>query len=253
MKNLLVVLLLLPLSSLAATYELADLKALDRDQSWRELVDHLNDVLPSKRDAEWRAIAERGCIGVLDPSELKDAATSQRALEQIDELTKRYGWLKESKPFLARRADVGLKALGWTFQNSRHSSGDDPWMDKLKAFVAADPVTVELPLRALKLVNSRLVAVVSFPLLKGVMAKSGKGACKDPDVQQTIAGAVYDGLWLAEAPEFINACWDELKPALTAEAVKADQTRTLLLKLCPVLTQKNALTTDALKKACTFN
>ncbi len=245
--------LLLSLSASAATYELADLKALDKDKSWRELVDHLNDIVPSKRDAEWKAIAERACTGVLDPSELKDAASSQRSLDQMDELMKRYGWLKDSKTFLARRADVGLKALGWTYQSSRHSSGEDPWVDKLKAFVAADPLTPDVALRGIKLITSRLIAVVGFPLVKPAVTRGGKATCKDADVQQAILGALSEGSWKEEAAEMSTTCWDELKPLVLAEVLKADATRTLQLKLCPTLVEKKGLSADEMKKACTFN
>lgn len=251
MNNALLLCLLLPLYASAATYELADLKALDKDQSWRELVEHLNDVVPSKRDAEWKAIAERACTGVLE-TEIKDAEAGQRALDQIDELMKRYGWLKDSKPFLTRRAEVGLKAMNWTFQSSRHTGGDDPWMDRLKSFVAADAVTADLPLRAIKLVNSRLIAVVSFPFVKPALGKSGKAACKDAELQETVVGALSEGSWAAEAGSAATTCWEEIKPMLVAEVLKPDQTRTNLLKLCPTLVEKKALSTEPLKKACTF-
>lgn len=253
MTNALVLALLLPLSASAATYELADLRALDKDQSWRELVDHLLDILPSKRDSEWKAIAERACVGVIDPAEVKDPASAQKVLDRMDELMKRFGFLKASKPFLARRADVGLKAMGWTYQNSRHSQGEDPWFDSLKAFVAADQQTADLPLRALKLTNSRLVASVAFPLVKPALGKGGKAACKDTELQRSVVGAISDGWTSAEVTEATNTCWDELKPLVIAETIKPEQTRTNQLKLCPVLSQKNALTTDQVKKACTFN
>jgi hypothetical protein len=253
MKSALVLSLLIPLSASAATYEMADLKALDKDQSWRELVDHLLDIVPSKRDADWKAIAERACVGVLDPAEIKDEKSGARALEQIDELMKRFPWLKDSKSFLSKRAEVGFKAMGWTFSSSRHSSGDDPWMDRLKTFVAADNMTPDLPLRAIKLTNSRLVAVVAFPFVKPALAKGGKAACKDSELQQSILGAITEGSWATEAAEVTTTCWDELKPLVIAETIKPEQTRTMQLKLCPVLDAKKAITTDQVKKACTFN
>lgn len=252
MRNALLLSLLLPLSASAATYELADLKALDKDQSWRELVDHLTDILPSKRDAEWRAIAERACAGVLDAADLKDATSAQRVLDQSDELMKRYGWLKDSKPFLGKRAEVGLKALGWTFSNSRHSSSEDPWLEKLITFVNADALTADLPLRSLKLVTSRLVAGVAFPLVKPTLAKGGKAACKDADVQAVLLGVLSEGSWKTEAAGFVSTCWDELKPVVVAEVLKPEVTRTVQLKLCPVLVEKKALDAEQLKKGCTF-
>ena len=248
----LLLLLLLPLSASAATYELADLKALDKDQSWRELVDHLNDIVPSKRDAEWKAIAERACSGVLDPS-IKDAAAAQKTLVQIDELMKRFGFLSQSKVFLSKRAEVGFKALGWTFSESRHSSSDDPWLERVKEFVAADTSTPDLALRAAKLVCSRLVAIVAFPLVKTALAKGGKSVCKDTDVQKSLLGALSEGAWKAESGEALTTCWDEMKPLILAEVLKPDATRTLQLKLCPVLVERKGLTPEDRKKACTFD
>ena len=243
---------LFSLSASAATYELADLKALDKDQSWRELVEHLTDILPSKRDAEWKAIAERACSGVLDGSALKDPASGERTLEQIDELMKRFGWLKDSKAFMSKRAEVGFKAFGWTFSNSRHSSGDDPWLERLKAFVAADAVTPDIALRGEKVVTSRLVAVVAFPLMKTALAKGGKPVCNDGELQKSVLGALSDGAWKAETSEVLGTCWDELKPVILAEVLKTDATRTLQLKLCPVLVEKNALSPEDKRKGCTF-
>jgi hypothetical protein len=243
---------LLSFSASAATYEMTDLKALDKDQSWRELVDHLTDVLPSKRDAEWKAIAERACSGVLDPAAIKDPPTGERTLEQIDELMKRFGWLKDSKVFMSKRAEVGFKAFGWTFSNSRHSTSDDPWLERLKAFVAADAVTPDIALRGAKTVTARLVAVVAFPMFKAALAKGGKPVCKEADLQKSTLGALSEGSWKTEVNEVLTTCWDEMKPVILAEVLKADATRTLQLKLCPVLVEKNALTPDEKKKGCTF-
>jgi hypothetical protein len=252
MRTALLLCVLIPLSASAANYELADLKALDKDQGWRELVDHLNDIVPSKRDAEWKAIAERACAGVLDPS-MKDAAAAQRTLDQIDELMKRFTWLKDSKVFLAKRAEVGLKALGWTFNDSRHSYSDDPWLERLKDFVAADTVTPDIALRGAKLVASHLVAVMAFPLVRTAVAKGGKSVCKDPDVQKSLLGALSEGVWKTESNEAITTCWDELKPLVLTEVLKPDATRTLQLKLCPALVERKGLTPEDKKKACTFD
>lgn len=244
---------LLPLAASAATYELADLKALEKDQSWRELVDHLNDLPPSKRDPDWKALAERACTGVLDPNEVKDLPTAEAALSQIEGLLKKFTWLKDSRTFMARRAEVGFKALGWTYQTSRHSTSDDPWLDGLKAFVAADAQTPDIALRGAKLVTSRLVAEVAFPLLKTALAKGGKPVCKDADLQKATLEAVEDGAWKKEVGEVLTTCWDELKPQLVEKVMKADASRTLRLKLCPVLTERKGLSAADEKTRCTFD
>jgi len=249
----LILAVLLPLSASAATYELADLKALEKDSSWRELVDHLNDIVPSKRDAEWKAMAERACAGVLDANEIKDVPTAEAALAQIESLMKKFTWLKDSKAFMARRAEVGFKALGWTFQTSRHSTSDDPWLDSLKAFVAADTQTPDIALRGAKLVTSRLVAEVAFPLLRTALAKGGKPVCKDADLQKSTLEALEDGAWKKEVGEVLTTCWDELKPQLVEKVMKADASRTLRMKLCPALSERKGLSPADEKARCTFD
>ena len=49
----------------AGSYEMADLQALDKQGQWDELLAHLNDIPPSKRDAKWEGLAERAVTGHL--------------------------------------------------------------------------------------------------------------------------------------------------------------------------------------------
>ena len=253
MRFSLLLLAALPLSALAAPYELADIKALDKDQSWTDLVPHLNDIAPSKRDAEWKAIAERACAGLLEASEIKDERGAQSALYEIESLLKQFTWLKTSKVFMEKRAQVGFKAFGWTYSSSRHSSGDDKWLDALKEFVALDTVTPDIALRGAKVVTARLIPIVAFPLLKTALAKGGKEVCKDKDLQQSLLGAVEEGSWEKENAEMQTTCWAEFKPVLLAEVTKPDATRTLRIKLCPNLIERKALTDEQKSKLCTFD
>src|SRR5262245_4245636 len=91
--------------SLNATYEMADLKALEKQQSWAELVDHLGDILPSKRDKEWEGLAERGAVAWLGTFELKKPETAEAPIDAADSLAKRYPFLKQSKAFMGKRAE----------------------------------------------------------------------------------------------------------------------------------------------------
>ena len=43
-------------------YGIQDLQALEKSKSWSELFSHLEDVPPSKRDAEWRHVAINACL-----------------------------------------------------------------------------------------------------------------------------------------------------------------------------------------------
>jgi hypothetical protein len=243
-------LVLLPLAASASTYELADLKALETQQGWRELVDHLGDIVPSKRNDEWKGLAERSLVGLLSALDLKDERKAQQALGQIDEQLERWAFLKQSKPFLAKRAEVGLKAFAMTFGSSRHSAGDDPWRDRLKEFVAADTVTPDLPLRAGKLITSRLVADAAIPYFKAALGKGGKPLCKDADVQKALVAGWLDATYLDETTAMTDTCFDELKPLLTAELAKASY-GARKNSLCPYLLTKKAVPEDQ-KTKCVF-
>ena len=251
MKLLLLSVLLVPFAARAATYEMADLKALESQQGWRELVDHLGDIVPSKRDNDWKALAERSLTALLDTFELKDEHKAQDALNQIDEQVKRWAWLKQSKVFLARRADVGLKAFGMTFGSSRHSLGDDPWREHLKEFVAIDTVTSDLPLRAGKLLMGRLVADAAIVFFKPALSKAGKPLCKDADVQKALVASWLEGSNKDDATAMTDTCWEELKPLLTAELGKASFSARKN-SLCPYLGSKKAVP-DELKSKCVFD
>ncbi len=250
--RILLLIALLPVFAFASTYEWADLKALERDKSWPELVEHLTDIVPSQRGPEWKALAEKAIAGVLDVDVVKDEDTAQAMLFQIEALMKRFGWLQDSKAFMAKRAEVGLKAMGWTYNRSRHSSGDDPWLDSLKAFVAIDKQTGDLALRAAKLIMGRLVPLVAFPLFKTALAQGGATLCKDSDLQRSVLGALSDGLWKKEVSEVLKTCWGELKPLLLNEVMKPDASRTVRMKLCVPLHEHNGLTSTEERARCAF-
>lgn len=226
--------------SLAATYELADLKALEKQQSWAELVEHLADITPSKRDKDWEGLAERGGAGWLGTLETKDASSSERALEQADGLIKKFGFLKSSKTYMSKRTELALKAFKQTFSNYRHSAGDDEWMVKVKAFAESDPAP-ELPLKLAKeVVLPRLVAGSAFPLFKLSFERGNKTLCKDSDFQKMLVDVMEDGSWKTEASEMTNKCWDDVKGPLTS-ALEKTKSGTYRRSVCPLLAAKNAL------------
>jgi hypothetical protein len=231
--------------TLNATYEMADLKALEKQGSFKELVDHLDDITPSKRDKDWEGIAERGATGLLGTFEVKD----EGPLDTADGLIKRYGFLKQSKVFMGKRAEVAFKAFKLTFGGSRHSTGDDPWLDRVRKFPETDSVTPDLPVRLAKeVVLGRLVPVTAFPLFKLAWDKGNRGLCKDSDFQKTMVDVLGDGVWKTEAADPRDKCWDDLKAPLAARLQK-EGTSVFARNACPVFTAKGGIPTEG-KAAC---
>lgn len=230
--------LLLAAPAVAADrYEMEDLEALDRQGAFEELLEHLSDVRPSKRDAKWLGIAERTCAGVLAATEVNERSAAQ-VLATAKGFLSRYPALKQSKVFMAKRAEVGLEAFGHTSRNIR-SGGEQvrEWVGQLKEFVAADAVTPELAERAAKKVQAQYIAVMAWPLWKMALDR-GANLCKVPEFQKALAESLIEGSWKEEVvPLAEGKCWPEIKGAVTAEVDKTFN-ESVLDRLCPMLKAK---------------
>jgi hypothetical protein len=207
-------------SRAAEKYELADLQALEKQQSWEELVEHLGDLPPSKRDATWMKIAEHGCAALLaaDPIDEKNA---EGHIYLADRIIQRYPVLKQSKAYMEKRAEVGLKAFGFTYSQYRHSAGDDKWLDQIKQFVKDDPTTPDLPQRAAKRVQNYLIARVAWPLWKSALERKAS-LCGDADFRKSLVDALVDGVWQQETAPEAKRCFKAIKADLLAAVAKTD-------------------------------
>jgi len=214
----------------AHEYELKDLEALEKQESWQEAVQHLGDIPPSKRNDTWQRIAEKSGAGYLASQE------GRATLSIADDLVKRYPTLKKSKVFMAGRTDAGLKAFGKTYSDSRHASGDDPWLDSLKKFVEEDTVTADLPLRAGKLITSRLVAYIAVPFFKKAIL-ANVGACKDADVKKSLVSALTDNVWTDDAKSLVEkSCFADVRGEMEAQLAKGSDG--LKTTACPIFAAK---------------
>jgi hypothetical protein len=231
----------LPAAAYAAGYEMKDLETLSKQGQWQELMEHLDDIPPSKRDAKWQSLAERACASVLAAIEVDDRSL-ERVIGQSDAMIKRYPALGRSSAFMAKRADVGLQAFRKSFGHYSHNRGDDPWLGKLIEFVRGDTSTADLPLRAAQLANSLLVKSCSIPILKIGVERSAAAVCKAPDLAWSVVSALEDGVWLKDVGELAKArCWNELRGPISA-ALEKSTSRDFTENACPLLKEKNALT-----------
>jgi hypothetical protein len=234
----------------AGSFELKDLEALEKQESWQEILNHLDDIPPSKRNDVWQRVAEKAGAGVLnaiDPSKEGDRGRwgpppLPHAVQLADAILKQYPTLKKSKVFMSARADSGLKGFKVTFSNSSHNAGDDPWRDQLKAFAASDPSTPDLQLRAGKLVTSRLVAYVAIPFFKAAInGTPGAGICKDADVKKALVSALSDSQWTEDAKAMTTTCFADVKGDLEKELGKEpDKIEKLKTNACPIFAAKKA-------------
>ncbi|MGR5148971.1 hypothetical protein ACQKP8_20780 [Photobacterium alginatilyticum] len=78
-------------------YSMADLQKLAGDQSWAELVAHLDDIKPSSRNNAWLQLVDKAGVGFL--AGLSKAASNQEAVSAGKVLGLRYPSLIDSREF----------------------------------------------------------------------------------------------------------------------------------------------------------
>lgn len=211
-------------SSGGGSPELDELRALDKQQDYRELVTRLKSVPPTKRDAEWEGLVAKGHIEVLKAFEVKNASDGERALAILEDQATEYPTLKKNADWLTARADLGVKAFGWTFSNYRHAISEEKWVPQVKAFVEKDTVTKGLALRAAKdVVLQRLVASSAWPLFELAFTRDGDAVCADEKLPEVVIDLIDARVWLDEMKVLVTKrCVKQLKAPVVAKLAKDD-------------------------------
>lgn len=223
----------------AKKYSMKDLKALEAKRAWRELLAHLQDIAPAKRNAAWEALLEKSVTEFAN-TEAKDHPIQVMIL--LHEVVQDYPELKKSKEIMARRAELGIKGLKECY---RQSYGGVDCTDFAFKFAEADPDNRKLALAMAKLVVARQYDYVGIPLF--VMAlkdRPGDAACTD----EHLGKAVVAGLGLPPKDEMqkgartiaTDLCWDGVR-ATVVEALIKDPTGYYRTHACELLSAKGEL------------
>lgn len=225
-------------SALAVETSPADIAALESQSAFREILQRAGDVAPSKRDAAWRAAVERAAIAVLaeaKPSE-DDPLAAMRAADGYRE---QFPFLKNSKRFGTKRAEVGLAGYrlcyGTTCRGEREA-----WAKRVLDFAQTDAESVALG--AGKLVMTFLVPEMAFPEFQLAVGEAKDGpACADADVANAVVAALETSNWTDGARKIASElCWARMQQRLVAaaEAGQGDFRK----NACPFLLAKKVLT-----------
>jgi hypothetical protein len=231
----------------AKTYELPDLDALEKQSSWQELLDHAEDIVPSQRNAHWAQLVEEAGTGVL--AGLDTDKVSFTGLGAADELTRRYPQLKKSKAFMAKRAELGLRAFARCFELTDDStSGVKACAERLAGFSDGDPDNVDLSRRAISLIDHhvRYHTAAAFSIYYRLIGKK-KGAkeCSNDGAKW----AVIEALALdkadprvAQAREVAQAtCWDQMQDQIVDALTTPHDGAHYFENSCGFLVEKKAL------------
>lgn len=247
MTRLLVPCLFLVGCATAKSAAFEDLRALDKQQNYVEMMGRLKDVPPAQRDDEWEGFVERACIDAIAKAEIKDASAGEAVLRLIEEQAVAFPSLKKSVAWHAARADKGVEAFKWTFSNYRHATSDEAWVPKVVAFVEKDALTKGLAQRFAKdVVAARLVASTAWPLYELAFKRDGDAVCADPKLVDVVIDVIDYQSWLdAMKPLVTTRCPAQLKKPV-AEKLKKNDSTSFRKAACQVLAGQ-ADVADALK------
>ncbi len=222
-------------------YSMKDLRALADQGAWSELAAHLEDIRPGERGADWNAVLEQTAMGLLEQG--GQASDSYSAISTTEGLIGRYPKLKAVKPFMAKRAEVGLKAYGVCFQDNY---GADQCLQDLTKFVAADGKNLDLAFKAGKLARLNLKHWAAAPFFASALAEPNQDRrCDDEDVALSVMSGLglpnkgYEPQYGASVKLASQLCWQELKGPL-AEQI-ASNGEYFRENTCAVFKSKNAL------------
>jgi hypothetical protein len=233
--------------SASSSPAMADLRALDQQQNYAEMLGRLKDVPPAQRDAEWEALTEKANVAALEKVEITDGRSGEYALMAIEDQLAAFPSLKKSPAYLQNRADVGVKAFGWTYSNYRHSTGDEQWVPKVKKFAEADSATKGLAQRIAKdVILGRLVASSAWPLYELAFQRDGDAVCADPKLIDVVIDVIDYESWLDEMTTLVTKrCSTQLKTPV-AEKLKKNDSKSFRKGACQVLAGQAGIA-DALK------
>ena len=219
-------------------YTMEDLKLLDKQESYQEILDHMNDIRPTKRTKEWTELVSRAVTKTLEKQlETGDAYTallwSEKMLDSIPAL-------KESKAFMDLHNKAIIDGSALCFRNSYDGV---ECTEKLSAIIQKDPKNKELAFEAGKLVRLNMHSSSAVPFfIQALKGRSDHKRCADPDVLLAIkAGMGLSDKNAKSARELgFSLCFNALKAQLLEDFYGSNNYA--VVNYCDSLSEKKMLT-----------
>lgn len=221
-------------------YTMEDLRALAENDGWGELLEHVEDIRPRDRKKEWRSMLEKAAIGQLGI--LESQKKRYEGLAASEQILTRFTVLKKSKPYMKKRAEVGLIAFKECFSNRY---GANRCASDLMDFIKVDPKNTDLAFSAGKVVTGDAgklwQAGPEFFVLAMTDKKNRKRWCKDGDVGYSTLATFggppkYDSVKAASAIAF-DHCYPQMKVKLE-EKLNEEASGYTGYNLCKGLTKR---------------
>jgi hypothetical protein len=228
----------------AGTYSMADLEALDSQQSWHELLLHASDVPPSRRSDRWNQMVERAALGVL----ASHAGEADKAWSFSDAVLRQYPQLKKSKSFMSRRAAAGVRGL----EACLGEPDIAPCVGRAVAFVEADPRDADTGLTMANMIARRFPFAAVRVFRRALTARHTIKDCSGKLLGQSVAEALSlhpEDSRVADARAIGDVlCWDGVKDALVDRFITGD--KNYRKNACPFLLKKKDALSPMSRRQC---
>jgi hypothetical protein len=248
MKGSVLVLAALTAQAFAAPeLSMADLQALDKSQSWTEILGSADRVKPSTRTPDWNRIVTSAATHVVGQID-HDSDTGLRAAEKLIELIPtaetKYGFLKTDKPYLAGKAKVLARVVTIC---ARDGYGCGRFIDALADGIDRFPTGVARQIATLMSNDTSDEAAIHYWALA---VDDDRDACQDGRLERAVLGTMHGagGARLVEAQRAATTCYAVLEIALVGALDTAKPSDPFIANACPVL--KAHGTKTIVKKKC---
>lgn len=244
-KIIILILFIFPVVSLSsAIYQMDDLKELAKSQSWVELIEHLNDIPPSKRDKDWTEMANVALSSRFQA--LVSAGNTQHTIEFLEKTFPKYPSLIKNQAFMKLRGEFGIR-----YYEPCLSYNDDACHKELLGFVALDPNPL-YSFTVAKLVRLRMSDNKAIEYFELALSKQAlKNVCDDKDLRLSLQSALQTkpGSDYAKSSKKVafGQCFESLKDSITTVVKDNDNAKH---NACEQLLARNAVK-GITKKKCT--
>lgn len=192
-------------------HTLADLKALISQNAFKEAFEHLGDIPPAQRGADWLEVAGAACGGVLGTLNADDGTP----LAVIDEIDRDYPQVLKSAKYTRPRAELGVKGIDGCFNQAYEA---DSCLAFALRFVDNSKGDRDVTLKVAKSVRRGTNGAPAIPFFKRALAaKDHAAVCKDEDLSLALIaglGLPADSANVADAKAIMTTCWDTVKGAV---------------------------------------
>ncbi len=206
---------------------MADIQALEKSESWRELAGGLGDIPPASRNATWEKITVNTALNLL--SSASKSKLPGETFNMAENILEQFPQLGKNKEFMAKRGEVGVLALKDCYrQNSWWAEG---CYRELVRFSERDPSNDNMQFALGKLVRLNGRHANATPYFEKALAKSATPArCDDSDVSLAVVSAMFlpdsSDIFKTQikAAQLISEkyCTSAMKPVLLKEAANSN-------------------------------